>query len=280
MTFSISEITTVAASFAEDLAVYRAAGCDGIGIWEFKLPSNDEEGRRLLRESGLTATNCVPAVPAILAAPGMDDPADPERRVEAIAASIARLAAFEPDCVLVLTGPTGPLDEQQARRIVVDALPVLADAGDRAGVPVALEPIHTSQRDILSFVNSVPEALELIAEAGAPSLRLMFDTYHLWDTPTILDDITQHVGRFAGVHVADRREPTRGPNDRLLPGDGVANLPRLLAALERAGWDGPYDVEIFSDTDLPDSLWALPPEEVARRARVSFDRVWRERSAA
>ena len=31
---SISQITTITQSFVDDLDVYRAAGADGIGIWE------------------------------------------------------------------------------------------------------------------------------------------------------------------------------------------------------------------------------------------------------
>ena len=34
---SISQITTVSQSFADDLDAYRAAGADGVGIWEMKL---------------------------------------------------------------------------------------------------------------------------------------------------------------------------------------------------------------------------------------------------
>ena len=41
MRFSLSEISTVSASFAEDVRAYAAAGFDGIGIWEMKLPGDD-----------------------------------------------------------------------------------------------------------------------------------------------------------------------------------------------------------------------------------------------
>ena len=279
MRLSISEISTPGASFAEDVAAYAAAGADGIGIWEVKL-DDDAADRAALRRSGLEATNCVPAVPLILPAPGFEAPPDPERRVEALAASIRRLAAYEPDAVLCLTGPLGERHEDEARQFVVDALRELADVAETAGVRFGVEPAHVTQRDLFSFVNSIPETLELLAEVGRSSLGVMFDSYHLWDTPTLPDDIAQHVGRFVGVHVADRREPTRATNDRVLPGDGVSNLPELLAALERAGWDGFYDVEIFSDAQLPDSLSKLEPEEFARRARESFERVWAARPTA
>ena len=35
--FSISQVSTLAASFADDVRAYTEAGVDGIGIWELKL---------------------------------------------------------------------------------------------------------------------------------------------------------------------------------------------------------------------------------------------------
>ena len=93
--------------------------------------------------------------------------------------------------------------------------------------------MHSSQRELYSFVSSIPETLELLEEVGRPSVGVMVDTYHLWDTPTVLDDVARHVDRITGVHVADFRDPPRSSGDRVLPGDGVADLPRLLRALAR-----------------------------------------------
>ena len=52
MRLSISQITTVSQSFADDLDAYRAAGADGIGIWEMKLGDDSLER---FRASGLGA---------------------------------------------------------------------------------------------------------------------------------------------------------------------------------------------------------------------------------
>jgi sugar phosphate isomerase/epimerase len=271
---SISEISTPGTTFAEDLAAYRAAGCGGIGIWEFKL-TDDAADLAALRDSGLTATNCVPAVPLVLPAPGFEQPADPEVRTEAIEASIRRLAAFEPDCVVCLTGPVGTFDdeEDEARGIVVECLRCLADVAEEVGVRLGLEPVHSSQHELYSFVNTVPETLTLLDEARRPSVGVMFDTYHLWDTPTVLDDIAQHLDRITGVHVADFREPPRSDSDRVLPGDGVADIAGLVDAFARAGWDGFYDVEIFSGAELDGSLWTLPVDRFAQRAVESMRRI-------
>jgi sugar phosphate isomerase/epimerase len=270
---SISQITTVTQGFADDLDAYRTAGADGIGIWEMKLTDDPSDLERL-RASGLAVTNCVPRVPMILPAPGFDDPPDPVERMGLMTASVRRLARYEPACVVFLTGPVGGREEAAARQIVIDGIHRLADAADAVGVRLGLEPVHTSQRDLYSFVNSIPEALELLAEADRPSVGIMFDSYHLWDTPTLHQDIEGHVARFTGVHVADVRKPARSSSDRLLPGDGVADLPGILASLDDAGWNGFYDVEIFSDTSLPDSLWNVPADELARQAVESLRRVW------
>src|SRR5207237_2023976 len=80
---ALSEISTVNASFAEDVAAYAAAGFDAIGIWEFKLDADDAASHARLRAAGLAVANCVPAVPSILQldVPGMHGPGAPRERV-------------------------------------------------------------------------------------------------------------------------------------------------------------------------------------------------------
>jgi sugar phosphate isomerase/epimerase len=134
-----------------------------------------------------------------------------------------------------------------------------------------------AQRNPLS---TIPETLELISDAGgSPSLGLQFDTWHLWNAETVLDDIGRHIDRITGVHVSDVRRPERSWCDRVLPGDGVADVPALIGALHTAGWDGLYDLEIFSDngtfgTHHPDSLWDVPAAELARRGRAATAAAW------
>jgi len=104
--FSISQITTLGATFEADLRAYAAAGVDGIGIWEIKLPEGgDEQAHEQRDASGLGRAAAVPAVPSILPLPLMDGPTDPSERIEAICASVHRRARFEPSSVVCLTGP-------------------------------------------------------------------------------------------------------------------------------------------------------------------------------
>jgi sugar phosphate isomerase/epimerase len=258
--FSISEITTVGQSFADDLDAYRDAGAQGIGIWEMKLGDDSLER---FRASGLQAAAASPAVPSILPLPLMEGPSDPSERVEAIRAGVQRLAPFEPECVLFLTGPG---DDRVA---VIEGIRAIADEGARAGVRVALEPIQRDFAEFWTIVSSLEEAVRLLDEADRPDVGLMYDTWHLWKQP--LDELERHRDRVAGFHVADWREPTRTTNDRVLPGDGVIDFAPIVETLR---WDGLYDLEIFSDPELPDSLWKDDPRELARRGVEALSTVF------
>jgi sugar phosphate isomerase/epimerase len=260
---SLSQISTLNASFAEDAAAYAAAGFDAIGLWEFKLPADDAGNRLRLRQAGLAVSNCVPAIPSVLPlrVPGMEGPSDVEERIEALCRSVTRLARYEPECVLFLTGPYGDHDPAEARRLAIEGARAVAEAGRRAGVPVALEPSHLSESEASSFLSSLAEAEQLLADARLLELGLMADNHHLWDTPTLEDDVRRLGPRIRGLHVSDRVTPERG--DRVPPTEGTTNPERLVRLLLAQGFGGSLDVEIFG---APDGFWALPVDEAARRA--------------
>jgi len=261
---SLSEISTVSASFRDDLRAYAAAGFDGIGIWESKLGASDEANLEAVRASRLRVTNCVPLVPSILPNTVIEGPEDVETRIVSICASVRRFAAFEPDCVLCLTGPAGDRSEGEARRLVIDGLHRIAAAADGAGVRLGIEPIHASERDALTLITTIPETLALLDEAGLPGVGIMVDLWHLWDTPDVERQLADNVERITGVHVSDWFAGERG--DRALPGEGVSGTAELMRVLRDAGWKGAWDVEIFGDPAQPDSLWSLDIVDDAARS--------------
>ena len=264
MKLSISQITTVTQSFADDLDAYRAAGADGIGIWEMKLTDDSLEQ---FRASGLEAAAAVPEVPSILPLPLMEGPADPAQRVEAIRAGGGASGAVR---AVVRPVPDGPGRRPRDRR--------RGNPLDRRGRPRARRPrrARAVQREFAHFwtsASSLGEAAALVDEAGA-DVGLIFDSWQLYGEP--LEEIERHRDRIYGVHLADWRDPTRNTNDRVLPGDGVIDFGPILDALR---WDGLYDLEIFSDPELPDSLWKEDPRELAARGIEAMRRTLSSASA-
>jgi len=249
--FSISQVSTLGAGFADD-------------------------SLECFEQSGLGAATAVPQVPSIHPLPLLPGPDDPRERIDALLASLHRLAPFNPSAVLCFTGPGD-------RGTVVEGLREVAAEAARLDLTIAFEPFQREGAESWSPINTLGAAAELLDEVGSPALGIQFDAWHLWNSPNLFDEIEQHAHRFVGVHVNDWRDPTRGWADRVLPGDGVIDLPTILGALEQAGWTGFYDLEIFSDNGAfgnayDDSLWDVQPTELARRARESFIACWSQRT--
>ena len=272
-------MSTLAASFADDVRAYAAAGLDGIGVWELKLGDGpDGEALEQLAASGLGSATAVPAVPSILPLPLLAGPDEPRERIDSILRSLHRLAPFEPAAVLCITGPGGRAAALRGLREVV------AEA-ERLGLRIALEPFQSEGLENWSIPSTLGDAAAIVEEIGSPALGIQFDVWHLWNTPDLFDEIERHAPLIAGVHVNDWREPTRGWADRVLPGDGVAPVAAILGALDRAGWDGFYDIEIFSDNGTfgvayPDSLWDVDGAELVGRGRQQLVECWMERRVA
>jgi sugar phosphate isomerase/epimerase len=283
--YSVSQLTTPRNSFAEDVAQFVRTGAGGIGIWETKLPPDGDAGvRESLTRAGLAATLCIPGTWTILPSRLAPEPADPARRLERIRAGIRRLAGFRPTAYLVTAGAIGERDRAAALELVAHHLGAIADTAAEVGGSVGLEPIRVGAGSTGPLVNTLAEAGAMVEAVGRPNLGVIFDVWHLWDEPDRDRLIRQYADRIVGVQVNDWREPTRGWCDRALPGEGRAGVPGILAALLESGYQGWYDLEIFSDdgrygTAYPDSLWALPHEELLVRGRRAFDRVWAEAHA-
>ncbi len=285
--FSVSEITTFHQTFEQDLDTYREAGIGGIGIWEFKLDAaGDAEALARLRASGLKATTMIPGTLSIWPVP-FPGPTDPEERTEGLCAAIRRFAPFEPEVILCLTGNPGDgVDEAEKRRVAVDGLRRAAKVAAEHGLTLGLEPLHRDVYGHWTLVSDIPGTVALLDEIGEPNVKVLYDVYHLWDTDGVVEHTVANGDRIVrSVHVCDWRDPTRNDFDRVLPGDGIIDLPAIFGALDAAGVVGWFDLEIFSDDgsfsdlDFEDSLWKQDPLEVVRRGRAGFERAWAARKA-
>ena len=269
--FSISQVSTLASSFAEDVRAYTAAGADGIGIWELKL---DDGSLEEFQASGLGSATAVPTVPSVHPLPLLPGPDSARERVDSLLRSLEVLAAYEPAAVLCFTGPGD-------HEVAVHGIREVAREAERLGLRLAVEPFQLEGIESWSILNTLADAAAFVDEVASDAVGIQFDVWHLWNTD-VLEELPRYAHLIAGVHVNDWREPTRGWADRVLPGDGVADLPALLGVLESVGWEGFYDLEIFSDNGAfgnayPDSLWDLDASELALRAREAFAQTWTKR---
>lgn len=274
--FAVSEVTTINNTFEEDVRLYSKHGAKGIGVWGFKMEEiGPERARNLMAEYNLGAANCIPNLNSILPYVLSPEPVDPMKRVEAFLPNMEAMAKLNPETIVVITGPLGDYSIEEARDLCRRGFERIGQVASDLGVTVALEPIHRSVKDVFTLIWDVPGTLEMLREINQPSFRMLFDTWHLWDTHDIFEHIQNHIDLIAGVHIADWRETTRTWADRAFPGEGKLPMLEIMHTLRDAGFNGYYDVEIFSDNgqydaEYEDSLWKLPPDEIVERATRLF----------
>lgn len=277
MKLGISVVTTWTSSLEDDIINYAAAGADGIGIWEFKMGGKpDQEYAARMNDVGLAAGICGPAVPSIIPDFFFTDPKDPKERIAALCDAVRRFAAFGPAAVLCVTGDPRPLGYAAARKTVVAGIREVARFAADYGVTLGIEPQRADQSPL---VTSLPDASELVDEIGEPNVAVLADIYHFWDLPDIETQLRSVAGCLVGVQLSDYRNPSRGPIDRVLPGDGVIDTRAIFRVLDEAGYYGWYDIEVFSDNGLfgdayPDSLWDADPKDVSARAVRQARELW------
>ena len=280
---AISQLGFPDTSFEEDIAIAQEAGIAGISPDENKLVDGAEVSlSKQMTEAGIETALGTPATLTVLPVldPNMPPGAsDPDERVGSIVGALEKLAPFRPVSVLVITGPVGELADREARARVIDGMRALTAEAKRLGLRLGIEPMREANRPTWSIVCSLAETLDLLDEIGEDDMGIVFDTWHMWDSPDVYDMIPKAADRIHGVQIADYRDPNRSSMDRVVAGDGIAKIDRLVASLNEAGYDGWYELEIFSDdgrfgNDFEDSLWKLEPLEYAKRQLDGLMRCW------
>ena len=139
-----------------------------------------------------------------------------------------------------------------------------AEASEHTDTPITYEIIPSDPQ-----VNTLELGLDLIERAGAPkNLGLAIDTWHMSKLGIAPEKLAAvDVSKINWVELSDGHfhnlddfvyEVTC---DRLLPGEGEFDIPGYVTALQAAGYDGPWGVEVLSA-----DLRSLPFEEIFRRA--------------
>jgi len=140
---------------------------------------------------------------------------------------------------------------QHATRLKEVAV-VLKDSGVRLGLEyVGPKTSWTSRR--FSFIHTMPEMRELIAEIGTGNVGLVLDSWHWWHASDSAADILALEAK--DVVAVDLNDAPAGiPKDQQSDGKreipcatGVINLGPFLSALNQIGYDGPVRVEPFNE---------------------------------
>lgn len=264
----LSGIVTPTQTTVEDADLYARTGVGAIGVWLHKLERGSVDGfwipeRRIaadvlaetveaVERSGLIVSHLI--LTGFFTEPELDDRIAHTHHAMEVAEALGARG------LVVAPGRREGRSYEETRDYCARALTrVLDDAPN--DVKLALEPIVPWQSD---YLNTMAEALELMELVGHPNLGVFPDTFHLWRTGTMLDDIERAGSSILGVHLNDAR-----PNEdhNCLPGDGELPLVEIVRAIEATGYSGTYDNELM----YPANLVTADPDRFA--PEVVVDRV-------
>jgi 2-keto-myo-inositol isomerase len=262
----LSEVTTLSASFADDVTGYSDGGCHTMEVWLTKLETHLEK-------------NSVASTLELLAEREMNLPVASYQGGLLLCQGPARQVAFDlfkkrlelcqtfriRTMVLVADFRTA-IDVQNLGRAVAS----LTEAGKWAagfGVRLALEFRGTD-----TFCTSLDTALALVMQANEPNVGVCLDLFHYYKGPSKTEDLSAlSASNLFHVQVCDVPGVPRelmADSDRVLPGEGDFHVDPLIKNLKKMNYSGCVSVELMNPM-----VWKSKPHQVAEISMASLKRL-------
>ncbi|MFD5251530.1 sugar phosphate isomerase/epimerase family protein [Streptomyces bobili] len=265
--FSINQMTVKQLSMPELVTACRDLGIGSVGLWRDPVQTYGvEETAKLVRDAGLTVTT--------LCRGGFFTAVDPDERKAALAdnrRAIDEAATLGTEVLVLVSGglPPGSKDLHGARERIADALTELGPYAEDHGVKLAIEPLHPMYASDRCVVSTLTQALDIAERFPAHQVGVTVDTYHIWWDDQAPAQIARAgaSGRIHTFQLADWTTPLPEGvlNGRGQIGDGAIDMREWQTYVEKAGYTGAIEVELFND-----ALWARDGREVLAETAQRF----------
>ncbi len=243
MTLSMHQTTSARAGYRKSLEGWARAGIRDVeptaALLDDYLKTETLAGaRRVLTDNGLTIVSGAAGVT------GLWEP-NPNfsKNLDAFRKRCEQFAGLGAPLVYSPCATTGRFTPDDYVRCL-DNIHQTAEVAREFKLKVAAEFVRSS-----TFLASLPTALRLHRDAAHPSFGILFDCYHFWAGPNKFEDLDLiRPGEIIHAHLNDTQNLPRELLDlhsRVIPGDGVAPLARILGKLAEKGYTGPISVELF-----------------------------------
>jgi sugar phosphate isomerase/epimerase len=242
----IHTITTKPWSIEEAAKNFSAESVKGITVWRDALANrNIKQTGQLLRDQGLDIVS--------LCRGGFFPAKEKEKRKIAIEDNLKAIdeaAELEAPLIVLVCGADPSQSLEDSRKQIQEGIETILPQAEAAGIKLAIEPLHPMYADTRSAINTLAQANDMAVKINSPFVGVAVDVYHLWWDPFLEQEIKRcgendHLFAF---HICDWNTPTIDMlNDRGLMGDGCIPLNKIRSWVEATGFNGFYEVEIFSN---------------------------------
>src|SRR6266850_7392828 len=266
MTLAIHQNTSAAAGYRRSLEGWAKAGIRNVEITaalldDFLKSDSLAAAKRVLSDNGVTPVSCACGVNGLWEpnpnhAAALDDL---KRRCEMFA-TLGLPKLYAP----VTTTAKFTQDDYKTG---ADNMRKVGDVAKQFGMTAMAEFTRAS-----TFIATLGTMLRVTREAAHPSMRVLLDCYHFWSGQSKFEDLDLvKPGEIGHVHFQDVPDMPRELLDqttRVIPGDGVTPLVKILRKLAEKRYAGPLSVELF----LP-KFQQGDPYEIAREIRQKAEGV-------
>lgn len=121
---------------------------------------------------------------------------------------------------------------EQAEVEILRFLQLCAEASDKTGVVVTIEPLNRGESNV---INTVADGARLARQVGRPGVQNLADTFHMEKDGEPLEAIVESADVLAHTHTAD--------TGRRAPGTGTYDHVALFRALKQANYDARLSIE-------------------------------------
>jgi len=257
-------ITTKPWTIEEAARKYSSREVKGITVWRDTIAGRDlRKTGELLRSSGLEIVS--------LCRGGFFPSTEKSKRKLAIEENLRAIdEAFQlgTGMMVMVCGadPAQSLDD--SREQIFESLSQIEQTAAKAGVKLAIEPLHPMYADTRSAINTLGQANDMAEKLDSPWIGVAVDVYHLWWDPDLENQVKRcgRKGNLLAFHICDWKYPVVDIlNDRGLMGEGCIPLKKIRSWVEEAGFNGFIEVEIFSNR-----FWAEDQDEFLKKIIDSY----------
>ncbi len=269
MLLSIHQNTSRAAGYRGSLEGWARAGIQYVELSGSLLESfleNDTlpAARRVLTDLGLTPVSAAAVLPDIwIPGPARAVSLETWRRRCDQFSSLGLQKIYAPS----ITRRTVTAEDFAA---TPDCIREAGEIAKEYDLTAMVEFLRTS-----THLATLTSSLEVVREAAHPNVRPMLDFFHFWSGLSKFDDLDLlQPGEIAHAHFQDLLDTPREliNNDaRLIPGDGIAPVVRILQKLKEKQYTGALSVELFRA-----ELVRGDPFQVATEIRQKCETVMRQ----
>lgn len=242
----IHTITTKPWAIEKSAVKFGEAGVGGISVWRDTL-----EGRDIYKTGEMIRSNGLEIVSLVRG--GFFTSDSLQKREKAISENkraIDEAAVLGCPMIVLVCGAEPKISLEESRNQIRSGIEAILPYSEQNNIKLAIEPLHPMYADTRSAINTLEQANDMAEDFKSGFVGVAVDVYHLWWDPHLEKEIYRcgKNGNLFAFHICDWLSPTSDMlNDRGLMGDGCIPLKQIRGWVEKTGFEGFNEVEIFSN---------------------------------